>query len=132
MDGMPNLAGKTVMIVDGDHALRMLIRRMPGRLTIGSPIEADGVEEALRRLERAPAPCDLAICDGNTPGMSGIGLFDRRRAFKPEPPFLMPTGRADAPSVVAAKRAGVPACIATPISPAELRTKLSYLLARSA
>jgi two-component system chemotaxis response regulator CheY len=66
------------------------------------------------------------------PGMSGIELFDRVHKLKPEVPFLMLTGRADAESVIAAKRAGVPAYIVKPISPEELKTKVAYLLVKSA
>lgn len=132
MSGAHSLEGKTVMIVDDDQTMRMLIRRMLGRMKITSLMEADGGEEALKQLETAAAPCDLIICDWNMPGMSGIELFDRVHVLKPELPFLMLTGRADASSVITAKKAGVPAYIVKPISPEELRTKISYLLAKSA
>ncbi len=44
----------------------------------------------------------------------------------------MLTGRADANSVIAAKKAGVPAYIVKPISPDELRTKIIFLLGKAA
>ncbi len=133
MSGAPSLEGKTVMIVDDDQTMRTLIRRMLSRMRITRLIEADGGEQALERLGEAEASaCDLIICDWNMPGMSGIELFDRVHALKPDLPFLMLTGRADANSVVAAKRAGVPAYIVKPIAPDELKTKISYLLAKSA
>jgi CheY-like chemotaxis protein len=132
MGGEASLEGKTVMIVDDDQTMRMLIRRMLGRMRIGNLIEAEGGEAALQRLEEGPAACDLIICDWNMPGMSGMELFDRVHAMKPDLPFLMLTGRADAPSVIEAKRAGVPAYIVKPISPAELKTKIAYLMAKSA
>ncbi len=132
MSGAPSLEGKTVMIVDDDQTMRTLIRRMLSRMRITNLIEADGGAQALERLEQAPEPCDLIICDWNMPGMSGIELFDRVHALNPDLPFLMLTGRADANSVVAAKRAGVPAYIVKPIAPDELKTKISYLLAKSA
>lgn len=132
MNGAPSLEGKTVMIVDDDQTMRTLIRRMLGRMKIGTLLEAEGGEQALQQLEGAAAPCDLVICDWNMPGMSGIELFDRVHALKPQLPFLMLTGRADAGSVIAAKKAGVPAYIVKPIAPEELRTKISYLLAKSA
>ena len=39
---------------------------------------------------------------------------------------------ADATSVIAAKKAGIPAYIVKPIFPQELKTKVSFLLAKSA
>jgi two-component system, chemotaxis family, chemotaxis protein CheY len=132
MTGAPSLAGKTVMIVDDDETMRMLIRRMLGRMKITNLIEAEGGEQALARLQAAPEPCDLVICDWNMPGMSGIELFDRVHAMQPELPFLLLTGRADAGSVIAAKKAGVPAYIVKPIAPEELKTKISFLLAKGA
>ena len=130
MSGEPSLEGKTVMIVDDDRTMRTLICRMLARMKITSLIEADGGAKALQQLEAAPGPCDLIICDWNMPGMSGIELFDRVSTLRPGMPFLMLTGRADANSVIAAKKAGVPAYIIKPISPDELKTKVAFLLSR--
>jgi two-component system chemotaxis response regulator CheY len=132
MSGAPSLADKTVMIVDDDQTMRMLIRRMLTRMKIGTLTEAEGGQHALQQLELAPAECNLVICDWNMPGMSGVELFGHIRALKPGLPFLMLTGRSDAGSVVAARNAGVPAYIVKPISPEELKTKVSYLLAKTA
>lgn len=132
MSGAASLEAKTVMVVDDDQTMRMLIRRILGRMKIVNLIEADGGEGALQQLAQAPSECDLIICDWNMAGMSGIELFDRVHALKPGLPFLMLTGRADAGSVITAKKAGVPAYIIKPISPDELRTKVSFLLAKSA
>jgi two-component system, chemotaxis family, chemotaxis protein CheY len=128
MSDLPHLEGKNVMIVDDDHMMRTLIRRMLTRMKVTNLLEADGGEQALQQLETATS-LDLIICDWNMPGMSGIELFDRVHAIKPKLPFLMLTGRADMASVIAAKKAGVPAYIAKPISPEELKTKVLFLLA---
>jgi two-component system chemotaxis response regulator CheY len=128
MDDRPFLAGKTVMVVDDDEMMRTLLRRMLARMKITSLIEARGGAQALQQLERAAAPCDLIISDWTMPGMTGIELFDRVHALKPDLPFLLLTGRADAESMIAAKRAGVPAYIVKPISPDELKAKVSRLL----
>lgn len=132
MGGSASLEGKTIMIVDDDQTMRMLIRRMLTRMKITNLVEASGGDDALKQLELASSPFDLIICDWNMPGMSGIELFDRVSALKPGLPFLMLTGRADANSVIAAKKAGVAAYIVKPISPDELKTKISFLLAKAA
>lgn len=132
MSASPSLEGRQVLIVDDDASMRTLVRRMLARMKITGLFEAGGGEQALQQINAAPAPIDLVICDWNMPGMSGIELFDRVHALKPGLPFLMLTGRADANSVIAAKRAGVPAYIVKPISPEELRTKVAYLLGKAA
>ena len=132
MSGAPGLEGKTVMIVDDDHTMRMLIRRMLARMKIANLLEAEGGEQALKQLQGARSACDLIISDWNMPGMSGIEFYNRIHAIKPDLPFLMLTGRSDAGSVIAAKKAGIPAYIVKPISPEELKTKISFLLTKSA
>ena len=91
-------------------------------------IEAGGGEQALRSSPPSRAPSTFVICDWNMPGMSGMELFKQVHAREPKLPFLMLTGRADLDSVVAAKKAGVHGYIVKPISPAELKTKISFLL----
>lgn len=132
MDGSRGLDGVTVLVVDDDEAMRTLVCRMLKRMKIGQVLEAEGGPQALERLAATPDSIGIVVCDWNMPGMSGIEFFDRVHAVQPALPFLMLTGRADASSVIAAKKAGVPAYIVKPISPQELRTKISFLLAKGA
>jgi two-component system, chemotaxis family, chemotaxis protein CheY len=130
MNGPARIEDKKVLIVDDDASMRALIRRMLGRMKITNMIEAEGGEQALKRLKTAPI--DLVICDWNMPGMSGLELYGRARSFNPNLPFLMLTGRADPESQIAAKRAGIAAYMVKPISPVELKIKISFLLGTSA
>lgn len=128
MDGSSALDGLNVLVVDDDEAMRTLVCRMLKRMKIGRILEADGGAQALERLATATTAFDIVICDWNMPGMSGMDLFKQVHAEKPQLPFLMLTGRADLDSVVAAKKAGVHGYIVKPISPQELKTKISFLL----
>jgi two-component system, chemotaxis family, chemotaxis protein CheY len=121
-----------ILVVDDDETMRTLVCRMLKRMKVGGIVEANGGEQALERLEGAPAKLDLVICDWNMPGMSGMELFQRVHTAKPSLPFLMLTGRADLDSVVAAKKAGVPGYIVKPISPQELKTKIAFLVSHGA
>jgi two-component system, chemotaxis family, chemotaxis protein CheY len=132
MTDSPAFRDKRILIVDDDEMTRTLIRRVLTRMKISNLHEATGGEQALQHLAAAPAAIDLIICDWNMPGMSGIELFDRVHALQPNLPFLMLTGRADATSVVAAKKAGVPDYIVKPVSPQELKNKISFLFAKGA
>jgi len=120
-----------VLIVDDDGNMRTLIRRMLARMHIEKIIEADGARQALDQVETASTVIDLVICDWNMPGMSGVELFTRIHALRPDLPFLMLTGRADPDSVIAAKKAGLTAYIAKPVSPAQLQAKVQLLAGRT-
>jgi len=117
-----------VMVVDDDDSMRMLVGRMLQRIGIESVVEAAGGEEALALLQTA-APVDLVICDWNMPGMSGIELFTRVAAFRPDLFFLLVTGRDDDVSREAARNAGVSGYLVKPISREMLRDKITSLLA---
>jgi two-component system, chemotaxis family, chemotaxis protein CheY len=132
MQAEASLDGLNVLVVDDDEAMRMLVCRMLRRMRIENILEASGGEQALERLSAAPSGVNIVICDWNMPGMSGMDLFKQVHARTPKLPFLMLTGRADLDSVVAAKKAGVHGYIVKPISPAELKTKISFLLSNSA
>jgi len=132
MDGASSLDGLNVLVVDDDEAMRMLVCRMLKRMRIGRILEAAGGEQALEQLAATPDAINIVICDWNMPGMSGMDLFKQVHANRPKLPFLMLTGRADLDSVVAAKKAGVHGYIVKPISPAELKTKIAFLLSNGA
>jgi DNA-binding NtrC family response regulator len=120
--------GLSVLVVDDDGGMRMLISRMLKRMKVAHVIEADGGEQALERLSAAPGAVSIVICDWNMPGMSGMDLFRQVHASTPNLPFLMLTGRSDVDSVVAAKKAGVHGYLLKPISPLQLQAKIASLL----
>lgn len=125
---MPARSGaKRVLIVDDDQNMRTLIRRMLVRMEIHEIIEADNAQQALEQVGKASSGLDLVICDWTMPGMSGMELFLKVHALRPELPFLMLTGRTDTDSVIAAKKAGLHAYLAKPVSPAQLQAKVRLL-----
>jgi DNA-binding NtrC family response regulator len=132
MDGSTALESVGVLVVDDDEAMRTLVCRMLKRMKIGHVHEAEGGPQALERLADGTKGINLVVCDWNMPGMSGMDLFKQVHASNPQLPFLMLTGRADLDSVVAAKKAGVHGYIVKPISPQELKTKISFLISHSA
>ena len=124
------LEDKKILIVDDDASMRILTRRMLSRMGITQLIEAESGAQALQLL--ATAPVDLVICDWNMPAMSGMELFARARLLKPDLLFLMVTGRADAESHAAARKAGVAAFLVKPIAAPELKIQLTHLLGAGA
>lgn len=119
-----------VLIVDDDGDMRALIRRMLIRMEVERVIEADSGQNALDQVDKVGASLSLVICDYQMPGMSGVELFSKIHASRPELPFLMLTGRVDVDSVIAAKKAGLSAYLAKPVSVVQLRSKVQSLLSR--
>jgi two-component system chemotaxis response regulator CheY len=123
-----SLANLTVLVVDDDAAIRMLISTMLRRLAI-KPVDAENGAQAVQLFRTAPALFDLVICDWNMPGLSGIDLCQQLRAERPELPFLLVTGRGDAASVKTAQENRVSSYILKPFSPADLKAKIVAALA---
>jgi two-component system chemotaxis response regulator CheY len=119
-----------ILVVEDEETMRTLLARMLQRLHVARVVEAASGSAGLAQV--GAQPIDLVICDWNMPEMSGMEFFDRVHADHPALPFLMVTGRADAGSIVAAKRAGIAAYIVKPISQRELKAKIEYVLEAAA
>jgi two-component system, chemotaxis family, chemotaxis protein CheY len=125
-----DLDGLSVLVVEDEEPMRLLVCRMLKRMKVAATVAADSGEAALERLA-VREKIDLVICDWTMPGMSGIELFQRIREDWPELPFLMLSGRADVDSVAEAKRAGVSGYVVKPISRQTLKTGIISVLGRS-
>jgi two-component system chemotaxis response regulator CheY len=123
-----SLANLTVLVVDDDASIRLMISTMLRRLAI-KPIDAENGAQAVQLFRAAPAIFDLVICDWNMPGISGIDLCQQMRAERPELPFLLVTGRGDAASVKTAQENRVSSYILKPFSPTDLKAKIVAALA---
>lgn len=66
---------RTVLVVDDEHVVRMVLNRYFGRQG-WTVLEAETAERALVLLDGGPAP-DLVLCDLNLPGFSGAALCRR-------------------------------------------------------
>jgi two-component system, chemotaxis family, chemotaxis protein CheY len=119
-----------LLVIDDEREMRELLQRMLGKLGVGSVIEAASGAQGLRELDRAVEPVDLVICDWNMEGMTGLQVFEEMRA-RQDLRFLMLTGRADAASVLSAKRAGIPAYIVKPVRQLELKAKIDFVMQRT-
>jgi two-component system, chemotaxis family, chemotaxis protein CheY len=115
-----------VLVVEDEESMRTLLSRMLARMNVTTVMEAASGPQGLERVEGHEI--DLVICDWNMPEMSGMEFFDRVHSLKPDLPFLMVTGRSDASSIVAAKKAGISAYIVKPISQRELKAKIQHVM----
>jgi two-component system, cell cycle sensor histidine kinase and response regulator CckA len=72
----------TVLMVEDDHDLRILLRQVLARCPCDVLEAADGAE-AMAVCERHPGPVHLLLTDLNKPGMTGPQLATRVRVLRP-------------------------------------------------
>jgi PAS domain S-box-containing protein len=85
--------GETVLVVEDEPAVRMLVAEALGELGYQT-LEAADAEEALMILS-ATAPIDLLVTDVGLPGMNGRDLAERGRALRPRLKIILMTGYAE-------------------------------------
>jgi CheY-like chemotaxis protein len=119
---------RAILVVEDDEAVRRLLVRTLSELYEVSAAR-DG-EEALRMLERAPAPSAI-VCDVTMPGIDGFELarrVRRNRAMR-DLPIVFVTARTSGSDIVAAMRLGAASYILKPFSTRELLDKVSLAIA---
>jgi CheY-like chemotaxis protein len=89
-----NGAGRSVLLVEDDATVRMLVRDLLDDLGFAT-VEADSGEAALTLLAGDGDELDLLISDVGLPGMNGRQLADEVRARVPDLPVLFMTGYAE-------------------------------------
>lgn len=87
-----------ILIVDDDETVRSMLTRMLGRNGYACESAGSGAEA---REALASEPFDLALCDLNMPGESGLELVEHVASAHPETATIMVTGADD--SVIAEK-----------------------------
>jgi len=82
-----------ILIVDDDDTVRSMLTRMLGRQGYDCESAENGAEA---REALVSAPFDLALCDLNMPGESGLELVEHVAAEYPDTATIMVTGADDA------------------------------------
>ena len=86
--------GETVLVVDDEHSVRRVARRVLEDRGF-RVLEAGGAAEALDRI-REGAPVHLVLTDVSMPKVSGTELASAIGALRPELPVLLMSGYSDA------------------------------------
>jgi CheY-like chemotaxis protein len=122
-----DLGALQILVVDDQPAAIALIKAM--LLGLGAPpaVTVNDPRKALQLLRSSDVLFDVVLCDWRMPEMSGLDLLKQVRILRPELPFLMVTGAADAASVLAAKAHGASGYICKPFSADELGRKLAVI-----
>ena len=116
-----------ILIVDDDDTVRSMLTRMLGRHGYECESAADGAE-AHAALMRAPF--DLALCDLNMPGESGLELVEHVAAKHPGTATIMVTGADDSAIAEKALALGTYGYVIKPFYNNELLINIANALRR--
>ncbi|HEY0529373.1 MAG TPA: response regulator [Gemmatimonadaceae bacterium] len=85
---------RTILLVDDEHAVRLIVLKILRRANY-NVIEASSGEEALKAADAHPGPIDLVVTDMFMPGMRGPEVVQTLRAKRPGLRVLFMSGYAD-------------------------------------
>ena len=113
-----------ILVIDDEPALRQILRSL---LTKAGYLvdEASDISEGRARL--ACGDVDVALCDVNMPGGSGIDLLRETRAKGIETLFVMITGSSSVATAVEALHAGAYDYLMKPVGKEELLHRLEQI-----
>jgi CheY-like chemotaxis protein len=103
----------TVLVIDDDPSVRLVLRRMLERCgfrTVGAEDGPQGLE-AFRA-----SPPDLVLCDLRMPGMDGLDVLTKLVAESPETPVIVSSGAGTKDDAVEALRRGAWDYITKPVT----------------
>jgi two-component system, chemotaxis family, chemotaxis protein CheY len=117
-----------VLVVDDQEIMSNLAARMLARLGFENIDHSSDGYQALAMIREKKHK--LVISDLHMEAMSGLQLLKAIRADNQlkKIPFILMTGSADVPNVVAAKQAGTDAYLLKPFTPDQLKAKLHEVL----
>jgi DNA-binding response OmpR family regulator len=120
------MSAATVLVVDDDHDIRVLVRTLLERAGYGVVDAADG-REGLRALHaRRP---DLVVLDATMPGLDGWETLERIRELT-DVPVLMLSARSTELDKVRGLKSGADDYVTKPFGRQELLARVEALLRR--
>ena len=127
-DVAPEGHGQTVLLVEDDPSVRILVREVLEELSYRA-IEAEEGNAALEAL-RSSRKIDLMISDVGLPGINGRQLAEAARQLRPELSILFITGYAENAAIRAEFLGANMSMITKPFALDTLANKIAELMAR--
>jgi PAS domain S-box-containing protein len=119
-------SGQTVLIVEDDPSVRILVREVLNELSYRA-IEAEDAVTAIPILQ-SDQPIDLMVSDVGLPGMNGRQLAEVARQHRPDLPILFVTGYAENAAIRAGFLGTNMTMITKPFALEHLARKISDLM----
>jgi len=123
------MAGKNILIVEDEAAIREMVRFALGKSGFNFIEASDGDEAQALMADQLP---DLILLDWMLPGISGIELARRlkRDDYTRSVPIIMLTARSEEDDRVGGLEAGADDYVTKPFSPRELVARIKAVLRR--
>jgi PAS domain S-box-containing protein len=118
----------TILIVDDEHSVRDLARRVLERYGY-KVLLADGGPAAIDTFKRHPGSISLVILDASMPGMSGAETYPELRKVRPEVKILVSSGYSELETMKAFPGPRVTGFIQKPYSSRGLAEKVRSAMA---
>ena len=125
---VPEGRGQTVLLVEDDPSVRLLVREVLEELSY-TTVEAGDANGAIPILA-SDRPIDLMVSDVGLPGMNGRQLAEVAREHRPELPILFVTGYAENAAIRAGFLGTNMAMITKPFALDDLANKISGMISR--
>lgn len=123
---VPEGSGQTVLLVEDDPSVRLLVRDVLEELSY-TTVEAGEANAAIPILA-SNRPIDLMVSDVGLPGMNGRQLAEIARQHRPDLPILFITGYAENAAIRAGFLGTNMAMITKPFALDELASKISSMI----
>jgi len=124
----PRGRGEQILLVDDDTAVVSAVRQM--LVQLGYTVSAfERPAGALAEFEARPADFALVLTDLTMPGMTGLQLIARLRAWKPTQPVLLASGFFTSAEEAEAAKLRVTRLLHKPLSFAQLGEAVAFALA---
>ncbi len=123
--GTPEYPDRRAMVVDDDPMILRLLTRVLGVMKIEVQTFSDP-SDALNMFKKSPVP--LVLTDLDMPGMDGIELMIKMKAFSPSSKIIIITGYGDEVQEQKAIAHGVAEFMQKPIEITALKTLVSSLI----
>ena len=118
-----------ILVVDDEETIAEVVCRYLARAGYEAISTGDGNEALALALESRP---DLVVLDLMLPGMDGLEVMRRLRAYPgPSPAIILLTARGEESDRVIGLRLGADDYVVKPFSPAELVARVDAVLRRS-
>ncbi len=114
-DAVPRGHGERILLVDDEEMIARVGKLTLCQLGYAAESETDALK-ALARLERDPHAFHLILSDQTMPGMTGLELAARIRAFRPDLPVVLATGHSTAVTPENIRMSGVREVLMKPYS----------------
>jgi two-component system chemotaxis response regulator CheY len=127
-----DFAKLTVLVVEDQEYIRKLIVQLLKKLGCASVIEAGDGEEGLQVLHRSTP--DVVLCDIKMEPVDGLTLLTKVRAGEgvrnAQTPIIFLTSDSERETVVQAIQAEVDGYMVKPVSPSDLKSKITAVLSK--